>query len=69
MAVLKSQFAQLISAVDVVKNVTLRQEFMKLVVLLVLAATDEHGKLTDPRLDPRKMDRLTAFAEYTVRVR
>jgi hypothetical protein len=66
-ATLKNCFAQLRSVIDASRMETLRQEFMRLAVLLQAADTEED--VSKAQFDPMKMNQLAVLPDYTVRVR
>jgi hypothetical protein len=66
-ATLKNCFAQLRSVIDASRMETLRQEFIRLAVLLQAADTEEDVRKA--QFDPMKMNQLAAIPDYTVRVR
>ena len=61
-AALKSRFSQLQSVVDIARNEILRQEFIKLCILLGAADADGH-------FDEKKMNELMALPEISIRIR
>jgi hypothetical protein len=66
-ATLKNTFAQLRSVIDASRMETIRQEFMRLAVLLQAADTEEDVRKA--QFDPMKMNQQAALPDYTVRIR
>jgi hypothetical protein len=66
-ATLKNYFARVRSVIDASRMETLRQEFMRLAVLLQAADTEQDVRKA--QFDPMKMNQLAALPDYTVRVR
>ncbi|OHT10577.1 hypothetical protein TRFO_20071 [Tritrichomonas foetus] len=61
-AALKSQFSKLKSVVDIARNEQLKQEFIRMCILLGAADTDGH-------FDENKMNELMSMPEISIRVR
>ena len=61
-AAVKSQYSRLKSVVDISRNEMLKQEFIRLCLLLAAADTDNH-------FDEERMNDLMSLPDFNVRVR